>query len=326
MFCYDACGSFMSEPPWLTYSRYLRERHGCTVYRVAVDAGFSCPNRAAGRSSRGCTYCAEDGARAPYIGNLESLKNQVESAISFLRGRYHAEAFILYFQAFSNTNADVGTLRRIYDSGLALASFRGLNVATRPDCVDAEKAELLASYKERGLEVWVELGLQSACESTLRRIERGHSREDFMRAYGLLKERGLKVAVHLIFGLPGEGFEPIVDTILAIGELNPDGVKIHNLHVPAGTVLATELAKGELTVPSPQRHLEYVIAALERLPANTVIMRLTCDTPAEKLVAPRNFWPKGTFTARVAAEMRARGARQGRLYSAVPGGGAAGSL
>jgi hypothetical protein len=192
--------------------------------------------------------------------------------------------------------------------------------------VDEEKAELLASYKERGLEVWVELGLQSACESTLLRIERGHSREDFMRAYGLLKERGLKVAVHLIFGLPGEGFEPIVDTILAIGELNPDGVKIHNLHVPAGTVLATELAKGELTVPSPQRHLEYVIAALERLPVNTVIMRLTCDTPVEKLVAPRNFWPKGTFTARVAAEMRARGARQGRLYPAVPGGGAAGSL
>jgi radical SAM protein (TIGR01212 family) len=305
----------MHEPPYLTYSRYLRQRHGCTVYRVAVDAGFSCPNRAAGRSSRGCTYCAEDGSRAPYLGGLESLKNQVESAMSFLRARYNAEAFILYFQAFSNTNAEVGALRRIYDSGLELAAFRGLNVATRPDCVDEEKAALLASYKERGLEVWVELGLQSACESTLRRIERGHSRDDFMRAYGLLKERGLKVAVHLIFGLPGEGFEPIMDTIDTVAQLDPDGVKIHNLHIPEGTVLATELAKGELTVPSPQRHLEYVIAAIERLPARTVIMRLTCDTPAERLIAPRDFWPKGTFTARVAAEMRARGAWQGRLFT-----------
>lgn len=307
----------MSEPPYLTYSRYLRERHGCTVYRVAVDAGFSCPNRAGGRSSRGCTYCAEDGARAPYLGSRESLKNQVESAMSFLRARYDAEAFILFFQAFSNTNAEVGALRQIYDSGLELAPFRGLNVATRPDCIDEEKAALLASYKERGLEVWVELGLQSACESTLRRIERGHSREDFVRAYGLLKERGLKVAVHLIFGLPGEGFEPIMDTIDTVARLDPDGVKIHNLHIPAGTVLATELSKGELTVPSPQRHLEYVIAAIERLPARTVIMRLTCDTPAERLIAPRDFWPKGTFTARVAAEMRARGARQGRLFTAA---------
>jgi radical SAM protein (TIGR01212 family) len=307
-------GSAMSEPPWLTYSRYLRERHGCTVYRVAVDAGFSCPNRAGGRSGRGCTYCAEDGARAPYLGSRESLKNQVESAMSFLRGRYDARAFILYFQAFSNTNADVDALRRIYDSGLELASFRGLNVATRPDCLDEDKAALLASYRERGLEVWVELGLQTACESTLRRIERGHSREDFLRAYGLLKEKGLKVAVHLIFGLPGEGFETIMDTIGAVARLDPDGVKIHNLHVPAGTVLAAELQKGELTVPSPRRHLEYVIAAVERLPAHTVIMRLTCDTPAERLIAPRDFWPKGKFTTRVAAEMRARGARQGRLF------------
>ena len=305
----------MKEPPFLTYSRYLRERHGCTVYRVAVDAGFSCPNRAGGRSSRGCTYCAEDGARAPYLGNRESLKNQVESAMAFLRGRYDAEAFILYFQAFSNTNAEVDALRRMYDSGLELASFRGLNVATRPDCIDEAKAALLASYRARGLEVWVELGLQSACDATLRRIERGHSHEDFLRAYRLLKEKDLKVAVHLIFGLPGEGFDRIMETMDSVARLDPDGVKIHNLHIPAGTILATELAKGELTAPSPQRHLEYVIAAIERLPARTVIMRLTCDTPPEKLVAPRDFWPKGTFTDRLTAEMRARGAQQGRLFT-----------
>jgi hypothetical protein len=235
--------------------------------------------------------------------------------MAFLRGRYGAEAFILFFQAFSNTNAEVGELKRMYDSGLELASFRGLNVATRPDCIDEDKAALLASYKERGLEVWVELGLQTACDATLRRIERGHSHEDFLRAYRLLKERDLKVAVHLIFGLPGEDFDRIMETMDSVARLDPDGVKIHNLHIPAGTLLATELAKGELTAPSAPRHLEYVIAAIERLPTRTVIMRLTCDTPAEKLMAPRDFWPKGTFTDRLAAEMRARGARQGRLYT-----------
>ena len=101
----------------------------------------------------------------------------------------------------------------------------------------------------------------------------------------------------------------------SVARLDPDGVKIHNLHIPAGTVLAAELLKGELTAPSAPRHLEYVIAAIERLPPRTVIMRLTCDTPAEKLMAPRDFWPKGTFTDRLAAEMRARGARQGRLFA-----------
>lgn len=315
MSCYSDHGTDVEEPPYLTYSRYLRDRHGCTVYRVAVDAGFSCPNRAGGRSGRGCSYCAEDGARAPYLGSRESLKNQVESAMGFLASRYGAEAFILFFQAFSNTNAPVGELRRIYDGGLELGSFRGLNVATRPDCVDAEKAALLASYKERGLEVWVELGLQSACDATLLRIDRGHSRDDFVRAYTLLKEWDLKVAVHLIFGLPGEGMTSIMETIEAVARLDPDGVKIHNLHVPLGTVLAVEMAKGELTVPSPERHLEYVIAAIERLPPRTVVMRLTCDTPLERLMLPRDFWPKGTFTARLAAEMKARGARQGRLFT-----------
>ena len=304
----------MKQPPYLTYARYLQERHGCTVYRVAVDAGFCCPNRTGGRSSRGCTYCAEDGARAPYLGSQVALKSQVEKALAFLRARYGAEAFILYFQAFSNTNAPADELRRIYDSGLALAPFRGLNVATRPDCLDGEKADLLASYKDRGLEVWTEMGLQTADDRTLRRIGRGHTAEEFLRAYRLLKARDVKVAVHLIFGLPGEGVTEMLQTVDFVARLDPDGVKIHNLHIPKGTALAEELDKGELTAPSAPRHLEYTIAAIERLPPRTVVMRITCDTPAQKLAAPRNFWSKGTFTARLAAAMRTRGASQGRLF------------
>jgi hypothetical protein len=275
------------------------------------------------RDGCGCTYCAEDGSRAPYLreansperpGDPVALKAQVEQALAFHRRRYSADAFILYFQAYSNTNASVAELRRIYDTGLSLAPFRGLNVATRPDCVDEARADLLASYKEKVREVWIELGLQSANNATLLRVGRGHTVDDFQTAYRLLKARGLKVAVHLIFGLPGEGMMEILRTVDYVAGLGPDGVKIHNLHVPTGTVLAAEYVKGELTAPSAPRHLEYVIAALERLPPRTVIMRLTCDTPKARLVAPRHFWPKGTFTARVAAEMSARGARQGRLY------------
>jgi radical SAM protein (TIGR01212 family) len=242
------------------------------------------------------------------------VEAQVRESLAFLRSRYHARSFILYFQAFSNTNAPVEELRRIYDHGLSLAPFCGLNVATRPDCLDAEKADLLASYRGRGLEVWIELGLQSSDDLTLRRIDRGHSAEDFLRAYGILRERGLKVAIHLIFGLPGEGAAEILSTVDFVARLRPDGVKIHNLHIPRGTVLAQELQKGELTAPTAPRHLEYTIAALERLPPETVVMRLTCDTPEPRLAAPRRFWAKGLFLKRLEQEMEARGARQGRLH------------
>ncbi len=141
-------------------------------------------------------------------------------------------------------------LRRVYDAGLALAPFKGLNVATRPDCLDAEKADLLASYHDRGLDVWIELGLQSAHDDTLRRIGRGHTAADFLSAYRLLVDRRLKVAIHLIFGLPGEGREEIAETAHWVARLRPDGVKIHNLHIPKATVLARELLKGEITAPS----------------------------------------------------------------------------
>jgi radical SAM protein (TIGR01212 family) len=301
-----------SEPPYLTYSRYLKQRHGCTVHRVAVDAGFSCPNRKGGRTSDGCSYCDAEGSRAPYVSG--DLERQVREGISFYRRVHGDGGYILYFQAYSNTNASVNELRALYDAGLALADFRGLNIATRPDCLDEDKADLIASYRQRGLEVWVELGLQSANDETLKRVGRGHTAGDFERAFRMLRRQGLKIAAHLIFGLPGEGAREIAQTMRFLARLGPDGVKIHNLHVPLGTILAREYLRGELTVPSPRRHLEYVISAIELLPPRAVIMRLTCDTPTERLAAPRNFWPKEKFLSTLDSEMRARGARQGRLF------------
>jgi radical SAM protein (TIGR01212 family) len=307
----------LNAPPYLSYSRYLRQRHGCDVYRVAVDAGFTCPNRGADRTRPGCSYCDADGSRAPYLaGCAGSLESQVREAISFYRRSHRDAAFILYFQPYSNTNAPVEVLRRVYDEGLALAEFRGLNVATRPDCLDGEKADLLDSYVDRGLEVWVELGLQTANDETLARIGRGHTAADFQRAFELLRGRRMKIAVHLIFGLPGEGMAEIERTMTSVARLRPDGVKIHNLHVPVGTPISREYLKGELAVPGPPRHMEYVIAAIEMLPPETVVMRLTCDTPVERLAAPRRFWSKERFLSRLGAEMHARGARQGRRFEA----------
>ena len=316
--------------PFFSYSNYLNQKYGESVYRVSVDAGFSCPNRGPDRSAPGCLYCDENGSRAPYLGSpenepahretdgqtdwLQDLRTQIDRSREFLRSRYGVQLYILYFQAFSGTYASVDKLRRIYDFALGCDRFEELIVSTRPDCIDQPKAELLASYRRENFDVWVELGLQSANEQTLERINRGHTVSDFERAFRICQNLGLKLTVHLIFGLPGEGLREIRRTIDYVAALKPDGVKIHNLHIPKGCPLYAEYLSGELTVPSDRRHLEYTIQALELLPPETVIMRLTCDTPEQLLAAPRHFSPKARFLSTLHRELEARGTWQGRLF------------
>lgn len=304
-------------PPFRSYSSYLKKKYGEPVYRVSIDAGFSCPNRGPDRSSPGCSYCDEHGARAPYLsrGGINDIKDQVDKAIRFLRARYSAKLYILYFQAFSNTYAPVARLKKIYDFSLSCAPFREMIVSTRPDCVDEQIADLLVSYKNLGLDVWVELGLQSASDQTLEKIDRGHTAQTFQQSYRLLKSFGLKLTVHLIFGLPGEGEEQILKTIRYVSGFLPDGIKIHNLHIPTGCPLFQEYLKGELCVPIHGRHLGYTIKALELLPPQTVIMRLTCDTPKSRCAAPRGFWPKALFYERLREEMKRADTWQGKKFS-----------
>ena len=313
------------EEGFTSYSGYLLRRYGKRVYRVAVDAGFSCPNRGANRNSPGCIYCDDFGARAAYLldepghstFNPPKVAEEIRKSIGFLRGRYGAEVFLLYLQAFSNTHAPPVRLKEIYDFCLSQGPFSGLIVSTRPDCVSKPVVELLSSYKERGLEVWVELGLQSSRDETLLRINRGHTVAQFLSAFNLLKEYQIPVAVHLIFGLPGEGWPEIRETILFLNSLNPEGVKIHNLTIPCKTPLGEEYLLGEIVPPGGRRHLENTIKALELLKKEIIVMRLTCDVPKSVLAGPRNFWKKGFFYDKVRKEMKKRKTWQGRLCGYV---------
>jgi radical SAM protein (TIGR01212 family) len=316
----------VTEIPYTRYSSYLKRRYGARTHRVCVDAGFSCPHRS-GRSSAGCTYCGEEGSRAPYLDACASpddaghigpsaagLPLQVERAIRFLENRYGKGELILYFQAFSCTNAPPGVLEKIYDAALGMASFRELVVSTRPDCIDEAKADLLRSYMSPTLDVWVELGLQSANDATLRRLSRGHSAADFASAYNMVRQRNIKVAAHIILGLPGETSADMANTARFLADLRPDGLKIHNLHIPSRTPIAREFEKGEVCAPVMERHIENVISVLELLPPETLIMRLTCDTPHIRLLSPRFTWGTQVFCSRLSGAMRARETWQGRLY------------
>ncbi len=304
------------DEPFFSYSRYLRRKYGEKAYRVSVDAGFSCPHRGSDRGNSGCIYCEDSGARAVYLeGRPEKqLESQVRRGIQFLSKRYRADLFLLYLQAFTNTYAPVDELRRIYDRCLSAGTFKELIVSTRPDCIDGGIVELLASYRKPDFDVWVELGLQSIHDVTLKRIRRGHSVRQFQEAFSLVKSMGLRSAVHVMFGLPGETEHHMMETIDYLADIKPDGIKIHNLHVPYGTRLLGEYMQGELSVPCSQRHLEYTIRALERLPRQTVIMRLTCDTPRKRLASPKNFWKKPLFYIKVRERMVELNTWQGKHY------------
>ncbi|MBO7047967.1 MAG: TIGR01212 family radical SAM protein [Spirochaetia bacterium] len=299
--------------PFYSYSEYLQKKYGTKVYRIAVDGGFSCPNRGCGRSGGGCIYCNEQGSRASYLDKAKAIEEQIKRGIAFTRRRYKAELFLLYFQAYSNTFDTVENLKKTYDAALALYPFRELIVATRPDCIDGAKADLLASYIKPDFDVWVELGLQSANDRTLERIHRGHTAEQYKAAFDILHSRGIKVASHLILGLPGESFDDMLASVDFINALHPEAVKLHDLNITYNTVLYDEYLKGEVTAPSRELYMEYLIKVIEHLRKDIILMRLTCDTYEVDRAAPRRYMAKGNIYALIKKEMESRNTWQGRL-------------
>jgi uncharacterized protein len=320
--------------PLNRHSEALRSRHGDRVWRLGLDGGFSCPNRGAGRG--GCSFCGADGSRAPYLpGPGASLAEQVDAGLSFLRRRYGARLFFLYFQSFSSTFAPVEVLRRRYDEALDAAraalgggegksppgarrpeaeALRGLIVSTRPDCVDEAVAELLSSYAALGLETWVELGMQSASDRTLRAIGRGHDNAAFERAVRALEGRGLRIAAHLVLGLPGEGRREMLESARRVAALRLDGVKFHDLRVLEGTRLAREYRAGEFSPMHPSRLPGLLADCIEELPPSCEVMRLCADTPAAATIAPRGMPDKSILYRAVEGELAARLSRQGSRF------------
>ena len=313
-----------------SFSSYLKERFGEKVYRVCLDAGFTCPNRDGTLGSSGCAYCAgaaswtvgsssDPAARettAPWTPALgvPSLRAQVETGKEMARRKHGARKFIAYFQAYTGTYGPAGRLREIYGSVLdGDDEFVALAVGTRPDCVDEEKLGLLASYIGRGLEVWVEYGLQTANDETLALIGRGHSVHTFSNAVRAAHALGLKVSAHVIIGLPGEGRADVLRTAKTLGDLAVEGVKIHNLNILAGTRMAEWHAHGRVA-PLPLRvYASLVVDFLERLPPATVIERLVTDSDPRLLVEPRWSLNKLQVLEEIRGEFARRGSRQGML-------------
>jgi len=301
--------------PYKTFNSYLKNHFGERVYRVPIDAGFTCPNRDGVRAFGGCTFCDDRGSGAPTINIELSVREQLASGIKRVGRRFKAKKFMAYFQAFSNTYAPVGVLRSLYDVAFEFPEVEGLCIGTRPDCLDDDVLDLLAEYNEKTF-VWLEIGLQSSKNKTLDLINRGHSSEEFFDAVRRAKARGLRVATHLIFGLPEETREDMMETVRSISDpsLELDAVKIHQLCIYRGTPMEKDYREGTLPVLDEDLYVEMVADALEMLPPDMVIMRLVAEGMEEEIIAPTWSFEKERVTKRIDEVMHARGTVQGSKF------------
>ncbi|MBM4284151.1 MAG: TIGR01212 family radical SAM protein [Deltaproteobacteria bacterium] len=307
--------------PYHDLNSHLRRLFGERVQKVTLDAGLTCPNRDGRVGEGGCLYCNARGSGTGAWGRGLELTRQLREGMERLGRRYGAHRFIAYFQSFSNTYAPAARLAALYREALAFPEVVGLAIGTRPDCLPDEVLDLLARLAAQRL-LWLELGLQSAHDATLRRLNRGHDVACFTDAARRAAARDLPVVAHVILGLPGEGPAEMAATARYLAALPVQGVKIHLLYVIQGSGLEQLYRRGAYQPLSEETYVSLVVDFVELLPPEMVIHRLTGDPHPEELVGPSWCRDKARVLRRIREEFARRGSRQGRFY----GGGAKGRM
>lgn len=268
-----------------TFGQAMLTRYGERVHKIAIDAGFTCPNRDGSIGRGGCTFC-NNTSFSPNGRVPKTVAEQIESGRKVIRKRTGAKKYIAYFQAYTNTYADVEVLSYLYGEALREPDVIGLDVGTRPDCVPDDVLDLLVDYQQQGYEVWLELGLQSANDSTLDRVNRGHGFAEYKHATLRARSRGIKVCTHLILGLPGESTEDFIYSHKKVLELGVDGLKFHPLHVVKGTQLANEWRRGEYRALTMDEYVSDVVDLISRTPEDVIFHRVTGTASSNVLLAP----------------------------------------
>lgn len=305
--------------PWNARGDVLRARFGEKVQKLAVDAGFTCPNLDGSKGQGGCTYC-NNASFSPVAGLRRKLTvaEQLARGKAFYakRGRAPAKKYLAYFQPYTNTYAPAAALARVYEEALGVEGVVGLAVGTRPDCVPDAVLDLLESYVRRGIYVYLELGLQTANDETQRRTNRCHGLADFLDAVRRSERRGLEIGVHVILGLPGEGRADARRTADALAPLAVDAVKMHHCYVCEGTALAEDWRAGRFAPPGLAAYVDMAADFLERIPWRIAVERICAACKPALLLAPEI--PGGvTEVARtLEEEFMRRDTRQGALSCA----------
>ena len=297
-----------------SFSKWIRERFPFRVQKISVDAGFSCPNRDGSISSGGCSFCDNRTFNPSYCNGTLSIGRQISDGKAFFARKYPDMKYLAYFQAYSNTYASLDTIRRRYEEALACDDVVGLVVGTRPDCINDELLDYLERLNRQTFLI-VEYGIESTCDATLKRINRGHTFECSRRAIAATHDRGIITGGHIIVGLPGESAADIIRQAESISLTKLDILKIHQLQIIRGTRLAEEYAAKPFHVFSVDEYIRTIGEYIQHLRKDIVIERFVSQSPKGLLLAPDWGLKNYEFTNRLNNYLRERNIRQGSLFN-----------
>lgn len=269
---------------YTTLNSYLKEKFGCKVYKISLDCGFTCPNRDGTLGYGGCIFCSEGGSGDFAESRTLGVTEQIESGKEKVKNKIKSGKYIAYFQAFTNTYADVNTLEKIFSEAINHPDIVALSIATRPDCLEQKKVELL-SRLNKIKPIFVELGLQTVNEKTAKYIRRGYTLDVYDDAVKRLHEQGINVVTHIIIGLPYETKEDMLSSVKYVCKVT-DGIKLQLLHILKGTDLAKDYFEHKFEVLSLEEYTDIIAECVKIIPENVVIHRLTGDGAKKDLIAP----------------------------------------
>lgn len=274
------------EKRYYNLNYFLRNKFGCKVFKISLDAGFSCPNRDGTISKKGCIFCSERGS-GDFAGDRKfSIHKQFEDIKNVMNKKWKSGKYIAYFQAYTNTYAPLEVLKKKYSEALSEDGVVALAIATRPDCLNDDVIELLGEINKK-IYLWVELGLQTINDDTAKKINRGYGLEVFEKSLKKLRDKNIDVVVHTIFGLPGETKEDMLSTVDYISSKDIQGVKFHLLHLMKETPLVSLYERGELKFLNQDEYIDIICEAVSRLRDDIVVHRLTGDAPRSLLIGPK---------------------------------------
>ena len=278
------------DKPYYSLDAYFKHTYGEKCYKIALDGGFTCPNRDGTIGTGGCIFCSGMGSGdfSTSIRCHTSIKDQITAGLSLMGDKKTGNKFVAYFQAYTNTYAPVDTLRKLYTEALNSPEIIGISIATRPDCLKADVLALLKELKDTYVNkfIWVELGLQTIHEETARYIRRGYALPVFTKAAKALTERDIPFIVHIILGLPGETLDMVLETIDYVNTVRPFGVKLQLLHILKGTDLALDYEAGMFEALDEKTYFQLLGACISHLRPDIVLHRVTGDGPKNILIAP----------------------------------------
>ncbi|MEZ8059238.1 TIGR01212 family radical SAM protein [Vibrio splendidus] len=298
-----------------TIGQDLQRRYGEKVHKLTLHGGFSCPNRDGTIGRGGCTFCN--------VASFSDEQTQIQSIADQLKDRAgeiaRAKKYLAYFQAYTSTYAEVQVLKNMYEEALKApgANIVGLCVGTRPDCVPDSVLELLSGYVKQGYEIWLELGLQTANDKTLKRINRGHDFAVYETITRRARALGIKICTHLIVGLPKETKADNLETLDKVLAVGTDGIKLHGLHIVEGSTMAKAWKAGKLEAPSLEEYIDIATEVIQRTPANVVYHRVSSAARRPTLLSPlwcENRWLAMTEIGRSLDKTGAQGIKTGSAF------------